>query len=126
MTLQKLKKLAGVSLLCISGAVANGCAIADNKHISDELKADDVYHTMKTVSDWQWQQFNKQTNLFEGYEEGAYMGADQADSHPQGWVYAAFHVGMARWAKLADQQGDESYYQTLYDIGFWARSSTVC
>lgn len=84
--------------------------------VSDKLTAEDVYGTMKYVSDWQWDQFNKETNLFEGYKKSAYMGDNQADSHPQGWVYAAFHVGMAKWAMLADQQGDDSYFTKLYDV----------
>jgi rhamnogalacturonyl hydrolase YesR len=84
--------------------------------VSDQLVQQDVYNTMQVVADWQWTRFNKTTNLFEGYGDKAHMGPTSGDSHPQGWVYAAFHVGMAKWAKLADQQGDERYYQKLYDI----------
>jgi len=89
---------------------------ASDSQISAKMNKKDVYQAMKFVSDWQWQQFNKETNLFVGYENGAYMGPTEADSHPQGWVYAAFHVGMAKWAKLADQQGDEQYFNKLYAI----------
>ncbi|REL34345.1 glycoside hydrolase family 88/105 protein [Thalassotalea euphylliae] len=127
MTLINKKKLSGLYLGAISAAVLAFSACSEQPSavqassqaaspVSDELSKAAVYQTMKYVSDWQMSKFNQQTNLFEGYEEGAFMSADQADSHPQGWVYAAFHVGMAKWAKLAAEQGDESYFKQLADI----------
>ena len=115
MIYQQLKKIAR-TIAIASFAVATTSQVIAKQTVSDEMKTDSVYQTMKYVSDWQWRQFNKETNLFEGYEEGAHMGPTDADSHPQGWVYAAFHVGMARWAKLADQQGEQQYYKKLYNV----------
>jgi len=84
--------------------------------ISAQFSKPTVFKAMKKVADWQLTRFNKKTYLFEGYDEGAYMSPIDSDSHPQGWVYAAYHVGMSRWSQLADAQGDSSYYQLQYDI----------
>lgn len=92
------------------------CASYSNVNVSDALNQKDVYNSMQVVADWQLKRYNGETNRFEGYGEGAHMGPTAGDSHPQGWVYAAHHIGMARWAKLADQNGDESYYKTLHHI----------
>ena len=94
-------------------SISVGVSARDND-LSTAMKKQDVYQAMKFVSDWQWSKFDKKTNLFVGYEDGAYMGPTEADSHPQGWVYGSFHVGMAKWAKLADAHGDESYFKKLY------------
>lgn len=109
---KKLTVIAFLIAVALSGFTVN----ATNSQLLSTLTKKDVYHAMKVVSDWQWQQFNSKTNMFDGYEDGAFMGATSADSHPQGWVYGSFHVGMAKWAKLADKHGDESYFRKLYDI----------
>ncbi len=115
--LKRLAKSCSVLMFTLMGATT---ACADqavvSNHISDKMNKSDVYKTMQTVSDWQWTKYNKETNLFDGNEHSAYMGPTDADSHPQGWVYAAFHVGMARWAKLADSQGDSTVMTKLYDV----------
>jgi len=84
--------------------------------ISSDFKKAAVYSAMKKVADWQLTRFNQQTYLFEGYDEGAYMSPTDSDSHPQGWVYAAFHVGMSRWSELASSQHDDRYYQWQHDV----------
>ncbi|WP_159820937.1 glycoside hydrolase family 88/105 protein [Colwellia sp. 20A7] len=86
------------------------------ENISAEFSKPAVYQAMKKVIDWQLTRFNKETNLFEGYENDAYMSSTDADSHPQGWVYAAFHVGMSRWSSLAETQGEKKYIQLQHDI----------
>ena len=112
--LKKIKNFITLAVVAISAISAS--ASANDVELSDAMNKQDVYQAMKFVSDWQWQQFNNKTNMFDGYEDGAFMGPTEADSHPQGWVYGSFHVGMAKWAKLADQQGDESYFRKLYDV----------
>ncbi|MEI6893914.1 MAG: glycoside hydrolase family 88 protein [Colwellia sp.] len=96
--------------------LAAGCVSKSNAEISDALDKKEIYKSMQLVADWQWSRFNSKTNLFEGYGDKAHMSATSGDSHPQGWVYAAFYVGMAKWAKLADQQGNDSYYRKLHQI----------
>ncbi|PKH88541.1 glycoside hydrolase family 88/105 protein [Colwellia sp. Bg11-28] len=114
MHLKKIKRFITLALVTIS--VVSASANANDVKFSDAMNKKDVYQAMKFVSDWQWQQFNVKTNMFEGYDKAAYMDPTSWDTHPQGWVYAAFHVGMAKWAKLADAHGDESYYLKLKSI----------
>ncbi len=93
---------------------------ACSAEIGDSLSADfnksDVHAAMKKVADWQLERFNPETNLFEGYDDGAHMAPTDGDSHPQGWVYAAFHVGMSRWAQLAAENGDNQYLEWQYNV----------
>ncbi len=117
-----LKKMT-ISIYILTVFACSSTTTSDTKQtldirstISSDFKKAAVYSAMKKVADWQLTRFNKETNLFEGYEDGAFMAPTDSDSHPQGWVYAAFHVGMTRWAKLADSQGDSSYFQLEYDI----------
>jgi len=116
MYFNKVKRFLTLSVVSVGVlSISVGVSAKDN-NLSTAMKKQDVYQAMKFVSDWQWSKFDKKTNLFVGYEDGAYMGPTEADSHPQGWVYGSFHVGMAKWAKLADAHGDESYYKRLYDV----------
>ena len=115
MYFNKMNKFITLTMLAFS--VLSVCANSSDKELSAAMNKKDVYQAMKFVSDWQWSKFDKKTNLFVGYEDGAYMNTTSWDTHPQGWVYASFHVGMAKWAKLADKHGDESYFRKLYDIG---------
>ncbi|AWL13043.1 hypothetical protein HMF8227_02591 [Saliniradius amylolyticus] len=75
-----------------------------------------VLKTMEAVSDWQWQQFDDDSNLFTGYDASAHMSPSSGDSHPQGWVYAAFYVGMARYAQLAEELGNDEHLKRLKAI----------
>ena len=109
---QKVSYIGSILLILLGGQVS-----ASKPEITDQLTQAEVYKAMKFVSDWQWSKFDKKTNLFVGYEDGAHMNTTSWDTHPQGWVYAALHVGMTKWAKLADAHGDESYFRKLYDIG---------
>lgn len=110
-TMKKLSLL-GAAMLLLSGNLhAQG-----GQKLSSDMDKQDVYQAMRHVADWQWQQYDAEKNEFTGYEEGAHMEPSSGDSHPQGWVYAALHVGMTRWAELADNQGDASYYQKLADV----------
>ena len=92
------------------------CANSSTNTLSDTLEKKEIYQALTRVSHWQWQQFNEKTNLFEGYDNSAYMDKKSWDTHPQGWVYAALFVGMAQWAKLADSQGDDSHFLKLKSI----------
>ncbi|KGJ88281.1 glycoside hydrolase family 88/105 protein [Colwellia psychrerythraea] len=109
MYLKKMKKLLPVIAIFFSTFSTTACS----ENLTAQMNKKDVYQAMKHVSDWQWQQFNAETNLFEGYDKLDYMSPTAWDTHPQGWVYASFHVGMAKWAQLADANGDESYFQKL-------------
>ncbi|MBT1063374.1 glycoside hydrolase family 88 protein [Bowmanella sp. Y26] len=107
-TMKKLSLL-GAAMLLLSGNLQ----AQSIQKLSSDMDKQDVYEAMRHVADWQWQQYDAEKNEFTGYEEGAHMDPSSGDSHPQGWVYAALHVGMTRWAELADNQGDASYYQKL-------------
>ncbi len=87
----------------------------ESSAISADFTKKSAYEAMKKVADWQLLSFNEKNNLFEGYDKSAHMSATSGDSHPLGWVYAAYHVGMSRWAALADNQGDSKYYQMQYN-----------
>ncbi len=105
--------------LCVSGcSIANAgelqtassqAATASPAPLSAAVDQAEIYRAMQKVADWQLESYNPETNIFDGYEDGAFFSATDSDSHPQGWVYAALHVGMARWAKLANEQGDATY-----------------
>ncbi|MGJ8678875.1 MAG: glycoside hydrolase family 88/105 protein [Paraglaciecola sp.] len=84
--------------------------------LSAQANKKSVYQAMQKVADWQMAQFDSKTYLFKGYDDGAHMAPTDESSHPQGWVYAAFYVGMARMAKLSSEQGNEQYYEQLLDI----------
>lgn len=112
----RTKKCFKALMLTSVFTITTTLSYAKDNDVSPELTKQSVYDAMEHVSDWQWSQFNEKTNLFEGLEESAYMSSDQADSHPQGWVYAAFHVGMAKWAKVADQNGDDKYFKKLLAV----------
>lgn len=110
------KQVATFVSMLVTLSIAAVCNAEQSKTLSSDIEKEAVFDAMKFVSDWQWTQFNFETNLFEGLEHRPFMGPTDADSHPQGWVYGAFHVGMAKWAKLADSKGDSQYYDKLYKV----------
>lgn len=95
---------------------AQGHKIVKPAGASPDMTPEAVYASMKHVADWQLSKYNPETNLMEGFEGGAHFGAHNSDAHAQGWVYAALHVGMFRWAELAESQGDDRYMQWEYDV----------
>lgn len=110
-----VKLLTRASLVfCLT--INTSCAVTQPEKLNNNIDQQSVYTAMEKVADWQMAKFSHKTYLFEGYEEGAHMAPTDESSHPQGWVYASFYVGMARMAKLSDQKGDDKYYQQLLDI----------
>ena len=95
--------------------------LATNTSCSAETKASStldkqsIYSSMKQVIDWQLLHYNKEKHEFEGDEKKSYIALDEGDSDPLGWVYASFHIGMDRWAKLADSKGDSKYLKLQYE-----------
>ena len=119
MYLKRIVFLSGILTLFSCQSTDINQKMAETKQvekISAEFSKPAVYQAMKKVVDWQLTRFNKDTNLFEGYDNDQYMSPSDADSHPQGWVYGAFHVGMSRWSSLAKNEGDNQYLQLQYDI----------
>ncbi|WP_083690119.1 glycoside hydrolase family 88 protein [Colwellia sp. UCD-KL20] len=92
------------------------CATTQKATVSSNLDKQSVYQAMTKVTDWQMAKFNNKTYLFEGYDKGAHMAPTDESSHPQGWVYASYYVGMARMAELASSKGNDKYYEQLLDI----------
>ena len=82
-----------------------------------------VYAVMDKVGTWQWSKFDPKSAEFKGYAELPHMADNSGDSHPQGWVYAAFYAGMTRWAELAQQQEKTDYYSNLKAIAEQSRYS---
>ena len=113
-----MKKLSRVAIVVVFffATAFSGCVDASENGLSAELNKQAIRSALKEVADWQLSRFNQESNLFEGYDEDAHMGPTNGDSHPQGWVYAAFHVGMARWAKLSASLGNDQYLQWQYDV----------
>ncbi|GGD60432.1 glycoside hydrolase family 88/105 protein [Lacimicrobium alkaliphilum] len=103
----------------ISLLMVGGCHSSPAQ--STNLNQAKLIETMETVSDWQWQQFDASSNQFTGYDESAHMSPTSGDSHPQGWVYAAFYVGMARYARLAEESGNDEHLQRLKRIAKHSR-----
>lgn len=106
------------STACASHSVAQAdtAPASQPAWLSAAMEQDAVYAALETVATWQLARYNPETNLFEGYEEGHHMAPTDESSHPQGWVYAALHVGMARWAMLAEQHGDPRYVEWLETV----------
>lgn len=101
-------------LFC-SALILFGCS-APAMALTEALSQAEVVRQMERVASWQWQQFDPQKNEFTGYGKSAHMAPDSGDSHPQGWVYAAFHVGMARYATLASELGNSAHLTRLRAI----------
>lgn len=85
-----------------------------NTELTSSLDKSAIYTSMKRVSDWQLQYYNKNTYQFEGDKKGTYLALAEGDADPLGWVYAAYHIGMARWSALADSKGDSQYLALQY------------
>lgn len=98
------------------GCAQEPTAFSAGSELSSEWTQDAVYQATQAVADWQISKYNPETNLMEGFEQGAHFAAHNSDSHPQGWVYAALHVGMFRWAKLAEEQGNDTYMRWEYNV----------
>lgn len=92
------------------------CASIQQTPLSKTINKTSVHQAMKKVTDWQMARFNNKTYLFEGYDKGAHMAPTDESSHPQGWVYASFYVGMARMAELESSMGNDKYSEQLLDI----------
>ena len=86
----------------------SGCASSvaqDTAPSVIELKPDVVLGMMERVADWQLKQYQPEENIF--YDD------DSADGHPQGWVYAALHVGLS---SLAEVSNHDRYQKALQII----------
>lgn len=112
----KIRNVFTISAWVAIGVCLGACTVEAESDLSPEFEAAAVLRALEKVADWQLDQFNVETNLFEGYDSGAHMAPTDGDSHPQGWVYAAFHVGMARWANLSAHLGDDRYRRWQYDV----------
>lgn len=65
---------------------------------SAPLTVEGVKVAMTRVAEWQYAQYNPDTNLFNDDAS--------ADGHPQGWVYAVLHAGLAAHARVANSAAE--------------------
>lgn len=95
----------GVLLIsgCQSGGAGKSAAAPEGRPdavatASAPLTAEGVKVAMKRVAEWQYTQYDPDTNLFND--------DPSADGHPQGWVYAVLHTGLAAHARVTNSAAE--------------------
>lgn len=97
----------------LGGAIAAPACAHEVPASIATLDQAEIYATMQALADWQLQYYDQDRRAFTNYAQRPHMAWQDHSSDRLGWVYAAFHMGFARWAFLAEDQGDASYANWL-------------